>query len=659
MYANRLILIMLFIFLTGCGVSGHVTRDGEPVVDADLLLEGRFVSLTTKSDSSGYFRFPNVGAGVYEVSLDRLGSVTREVIKNTDLGGVKNVDFDIQTITTRDLSSGMVVGGVESNGTFTWKGIPYATPPVEELRWKHATDVESWEGEYLALADSEPCYQIAQISIDVPISKIGEAYGSEDCLYLNVWTPSFVSVPVGEDTRPVMFWIHGGGNSTGELAGYDGKMLAELYGVVVVTVNYRLGVFGWMSHPALRSGAEGALRQSNNYGVMDLIQALHWVQDNIAHFGGDSDRVMIFGESAGGFNVTALLASPYAEGLFQRAASQSGGFLWPDKIEAENYVDEGGGHNSSREVINRLLIADDSAEDEASARELQNEMSDSDIATYLRSKSPAQLLSIFDGGGFGMYEYATIIRDDIVIPDQDPAEFFASGLYHQMPIMLGTNRDEVKLFMAFDPEFTIGGWPAIIRDREYYALSAEYQSQIWKAKAVDETARRFTDVQGSSVFAYRFDWDEEPYLLFSNVAELIGAGHFVEIPFVFATPKKFPVASFTPFMFSPSSEKGRIELANSMSSYWAAFAYYGDPGRGMNDSEAVRWMPWDNGDDTDKMIVLDTLEDSGIRMSQEELTSVELNQKLKDETEFPKHHQKCRTYFKIYDADFWYQENCL
>ncbi|MBV1881936.1 MAG: carboxylesterase family protein [Pseudomonadales bacterium] len=663
MHANNFVLMLFFILLTGCGVSGHVTRDGEPMVNVELSMHGQHVSLSTTTNSNGYYRFQNVSAGVYNVSLDLPGSLTIEVIKKTDATGVNNVDFNIHSQTSRDLSTGTVVGSVESNGIFSWRGIPFATPPVDALRWKHAIPNQSWDGEYLALADSEPCYQIAQIFIDIPLSAINEAYGSEDCLYLNVWTPSFDSIPTDEDTRPVMFWIHGGGNTTGESALYDGKMLAEKYGVVVVTVNYRLGIFGWMSHPALRDGLQGSINQSHNYGVTDLILALHWVQDNITQFGGDTDRVMIFGESAGGFNVTALLASPLAEGLFHRAASQSGGFLWSETTTAENYEDEGGGNNSSREVINRLLVDDASASDAASARIIQNAMTHAEMATYLKNKSPEAILSVFDGGGYGMYDFATIIRDDIVIPDQDPADLFASGDYHQVPILLGTNRDEMKLFMSFDPEFTIGGLPAFIRDKEYYALSAQYQSDQWKVEAVDAAARRFTEVQGNKihgnkVYAYRFDWDEEPTLLLSSVSDLIGAGHFLEIPFVFATPEEFPMAAFDPFLFSPSSKDGRIALANSVSSYWAAFAYYGDPGMGMNDSEAVQWLPWDNGEGTDKMIILDTPEDRGIRMSQEELTLEGLAQKLKDETGFPKHSQKCRTYFKIYGDDVWHQDNC-
>ena len=653
------------------------------MVDAEVTLQGESVLLTTVTDSDGYYRFNDVDGGIYKVNLVLPGSTTIDIIKPTKNTSINGINFSIQTSTTRQLSSGTVVGSIENNGTFVWRGIPYATPPVEERRWQHAVAAQSWEEEYLALTNAQPCAQIADITIEVPLSKVGEVAGAEDCLYLNIWTPSFDSIPVGDETKPVMFWIHGGGNTTGGSSLYDGKMLANRYGVIVVAVSYRLGVFGWMSHPALRYGAADSITQSNNYGLTDIIRALHWVQENIGQFGGDTDRVMIFGESAGGYNVTALLASPYAEGIFHRAATQSGGFPWAEQTAAENYQEEGGAKYSSREIINRLLVNDNTATDVDEARILQDEMIDPEIELYLRSQSPEDLLSLFDDAAFGMYRYSTIIRDDIVIPDQDPFELISAGLYHQVPILLGSNRDEFKLFMAFDPEFTVGGLGFLIRDKNYYALTSHYMSQLWKATAVDKAARLFSavqgdSVQGNSVYAYRFDWDEQPTILFSDIAEITGATHSLEIPFVFATPNKFPSSDFFAVMLSPANKEGRVALANSMSSYWAAFAYTGDPGMGVNESEPVRWMPWDNDQETNKMIILDTpqgtlqatLQDKGIRMSQDELTLDSFRQALRDEAGFTNHDQKCRTYLRTFNndawyrylidsGDTWYQENCM
>ena len=208
------------------------------------------------------------------------------------------------------------VMGVEGKGeTWVWKAIPFAKPPVGALRWKAPRDPDPWTD---AREESEYCKPCAQYFFVGTLT-----YGSEDCLYLNVWRPR-----TSETNLPVYFWIHGGGNTLGTASSddYNGANLADRSNLVVVTVNYRVGPFGWFTHPALREGAPGSeLDDSGNYGTLDLVKALHWVRDNIEDFGGDPERVMIAGESAGAFNVLSLLVSPLAEGLFHRAMSESGG----------------------------------------------------------------------------------------------------------------------------------------------------------------------------------------------------------------------------------------------------------------------------------------------------------------------------------------------
>ena len=201
----------------------------------------------------------------------------------------------------RELSSGSIIGFETEQGADAWLGIPFAEAPVGELRWAAPRDPEPWTEARLAQAFASPCVQLA---VDMEGSGIDpEAnYGSEDCLYLNVYTPKGSSIETASRQLPVMFWIHGGGNSIGEASQFDGSLLANEQDVVVVTINYRLGPLGWFRHPEITGNGKTALDRSGNFGTLDQIKALTWTRDNISAFGGDPNNVTIFGESAGGPN---------------------------------------------------------------------------------------------------------------------------------------------------------------------------------------------------------------------------------------------------------------------------------------------------------------------------------------------------------------------
>src|SRR3989442_1683180 len=216
---------------------------------------------------------------------------------------------------------GGLISGVEADGVRSYKGIPFAAPPVGELRWKAPQPVVAWQGvrkcdEFGADCPQAP-YPQGSMYYSPPRNQ------SEDCLYLNVWTTARPS-----DRRPVVVWIHGGAltRGSGATRTYDGTAFSRK-GVVAVTINYRLGPLGYLAHPELT--AESPNHSSGNYGVLDQIAALKWVQKNIAAFGGDPNRVTIFGESAGSWSVNVLVATPLAKGLFHRAIGESGGQFGP------------------------------------------------------------------------------------------------------------------------------------------------------------------------------------------------------------------------------------------------------------------------------------------------------------------------------------------
>jgi para-nitrobenzyl esterase len=470
--------------------------------------------------------------------------------------------------------------------------------------------------------------------------------GREDCLYLNIFAPRFVpdEVPTGDARLPVMVWIHGGGNSVGDSSLYDGSHLALRHDLIVVTVHYRLGVLGWFAHRALRGPGASAQDRSGNYGTLDLIRSLEWVRDNIEAFGGDPGRVTIFGESAGGTNVFSLLLSPEAAGLFQRAISQSGGAWTHSMAQAENSVDapDPGRERSSHEVLVALLIGDERGGDRVAAEAALGEMNDQEVAAYLRGKSPSEVLSVFDASGLGgMYSLPALLRDGVVLPLAEPQDVFSNAdSYNAVPVILGTNRDEDKLFLLFSsPAVTrVFGIPIWLNQEGLYQATAEYRTLMWKATGVDEPASAMRAAQGPSVFAYRFDWDEEPSFLWYDFPKLLGAAHALEIPFLFGGLSLGPA---TRFVFDQSKRDGYQELSRRMMSYWAEFAYTGDPGRGR-DGGQLRWEPWGGPDaETPRFIVLDSEEGGGLRMTSEIVPRDEIVARVLNDARFQSWRERC------------------
>jgi para-nitrobenzyl esterase len=551
--------------------------------------------------------------------------------------------------TRRSTALGVVVGHAGSAGTHAWHGIPFAEPPVGALRWRAPVPAAAWTGEREALADASGCAQ-------PPLPLGGEANadgsaGSEDCLYLNVFAPAFApeAVPQGAARLPVMVWIHGGGNSIGDARIYDGGHLAAGQGVIVVAVQYRMGPFGWLRHAALRAdaGASDADR-SGNFGTLDLIEALRWVQANIAAFGGDPARVTVFGESAGGRNTYTLLQSPLAKGLFQRAIAQSGGISSPTLAEAENLASdpEPGHENSSNELLLRLLEKHRGAADRAAAQALAASLPPAELAAFLRERTPGEILAAYVGSlGMGMLRFPQIFPDGVVLPADAPEQHFPAGRYNQVPVIAGTNRDENKLFMAFDREY-VRLWFRVlpsVRDQERYDRDAEYQALAWKLNGADDPARWMRAVQGPSVYAYRFDWDELRKFLWVDWDEVIGAGHAVEIPFVFGD---FDIPLLASLMAEENLES-RHQLSRAMMSYWAEFAATGAPGRGRA-GDLPLWKPWDeSAPDRDRFLVFDSEAGGGIRMSSDAITGAQLVSRVMEDARFADAEERCAFLLKL------------
>lgn len=445
------------------------------------------------------------------------------------------------------VEQGLVSGAPGKNPDVrVYRGIPYAAPPVGDLRWKAPQPPAPWTDVRAATDFSSDCWQ-------TPYPPAAAIYQhkmrplSEDCLYLNIWT----TAKSAKDHLPVMFWIHGGGftRGAGSGAAYDGEFLARK-GVVVVTINYRLGIFGFFAHPALT--AESGHHASGNYGLLDQIAALHWVKKSIAAFGGDPDRVTIFGESAGSWAVSELMASPLAKGLFQRAIGESGGSFSPMTSLAD-------GEKAGEKLV-------------ASTQGTTN-----DVLKALRAVSAQDLLKA------GSSEVVRAIVDGFVLP-QNVYEVFAQGKQNDVPLLLGNNANEGTTLVPQGAGIKAAMFTEGAKTR-YGALAAQFL-KIYPADSDEEAVKSFYSAYRDQAFGWEMrTWariqtrtgHHPAYLYyFTHVApgptgQRLGAFHALEIAYVFGN---FP----WPFSWDDSDHK----LSDTISSYWVNFAITGNPnGEGL------------------------------------------------------------------------------
>jgi para-nitrobenzyl esterase len=479
---------------------------------------------------------------------------------------------------------GAVQGMEDADRTWVWKAIPFARPPVGELRWRAPQDPLPWEGVRRTTRFAEKCTQYSEV---VP----GQIGGTEDCLYLNVWRPRDA-----EAGLPVYVWIHGGGNSVGSastIPEYFGNRIAARSRVVFVSLDYRLGPFGWFTLPAFRDGASPE-DASGNFGTLDLVQGLKWIRQNIAAFGGDPDRVTVTGESAGGIDVLSLLISPPAHGLFQSAMSESGAALTRSVAE---------GDAAAQAVLERLLVKDSRARTPEEAGRVAAAMSPAAVRAYLRSIPDREILSMYRVFGMGMIDFPAIFRDGAVILANGYDALSTGDYPNKVPIILGSNADELKLFLRFTTPIP---WQS-----DLYQAASRYGSARWTVSAVDEVARRLTShPEQPPVYAYSFRWgtvDARGRSVLPNEwGRELGAFHSLDIPFFLGHDSVAMV--FQAFLFSWQNEPGRKALSSAMMRYLASFARTGNPNPAdvsLPGAALPPWEPWSRAPGGPKKIVFD------------------------------------------------------
>jgi para-nitrobenzyl esterase len=490
---------------------------------------------------------------------------------------------------------GAVRGFADADHTWVWKAIPYARPPVGELRWRAPQNPVPWTGIRSEHSFSAGCTQYKLFCANA-------IQGSENCLYLNIWRPRD-----GETGLPVYVFIHGGGNEMGnatQLPDYHGNRLASRSRMVFVSLNFRLGPFGWFTHPALRKG-QSDQDASGNYGLLDMIKALEWIRDNIEAFGGDPQRVTVTGHSSGGMDVLALLIAPGARGLFQRAMVQSGVARTSSVAEADLM---------SRSVVEQLLVADGTVKTHAQADAMAKAMSPSEAIAYLRSKSDRELLRTYGSTGMAAIANPDVLNDGAVIPVEGFGAF-ATGRYpSKIPIILGGNREELKTILVSSKTIPWRG--------ELYQAVVKYGSARWRAFGVDEIAHKLaTHPDQPPVYTYRFDWgapDAQGESVLPGVwGKRFGAFHGLGIPFFLGNDTIFGALQI--LLFTPANRPGRKALSAAMMEYLASFARTGDPN--PPGSSLPAWQPWSNEPGTMKAMVFDAQRDAlALSVSTEELT---------------------------------------
>ncbi len=436
------------------------------------------------------------------------------------------------------LSTGRLRGSALSPGGAVFKGIPYAQPPVGDLRWRPPAPVKPWSGAPSATVFGPPCAQNSNGRM--------LANSSEDCLFLNVWTADWPP----QSRKPVMLWLHGGGNYAGTASGanFDGESLARR-GVVLVTVNYRLTVFGFFAHPELTR--ESAHHASGNYGLMDQVAALQWVHDNIAQFGGDSANVTVFGQSAGAVDANVLMTSPLTKGLFHRVIAESGTVTRNPDAATLSMTALG--------AVMKVKSNPVSYSDAPALFEAESQGAEFGSLQHLRSMSTADLLKLVAGPQMSIGPANGIVVDGWVLP-KPPAQVFATGQEHRVPLLIGNNSRE-----RTPP-------PVAVEDLRR-AMQAMYEelgptaSLIYNDRAAEwvvDTMYRCPVVQqllwhapNAASFEYEFDRA-------APGREAIGAVHGTEVAYVFGA-------------LNPGYADADRAISSAMQQYWTNFAKTGNP----------------------------------------------------------------------------------
>ena len=531
--------------------------------------------------------------------MQRISSFILLILFSFYAAAAEGSEFTVET------SSGNAKGLIKE-GVINWDDIPYAKPPIGDLRWRAPQLLFNNYNNQIIPRDNNFCVQEPSDMGGAPGEE--KVSGTEDCLYLDVKAPKEAS----DQLLPVMFWIHGGGNTSGLKDIYNFSSLVKKEEVIVVSINYRLGPFGWFTHPSIQ-GLQSGLDKTSNFGTLDIIAALKWTQENIKKFGGDPNNVTIFGESAGGHNVLSLLVSKEAKGLFHKAISQSGYTTTFSIKEAYNPSQDSRTYKASSSYIFSKYI-------EKSNNPLYKGKLDMEEQRKILKDLDAHelfLLYIEDEKDNGGGSIPLITEDGITMPFEGMKSALANPKHlNSVPTIAGSNRDEVKLWLAaaeyfveLDESFVgnlVGVPKPVLKNKQAFEAFNYFRNTSWQLRGVDQPLSGMHSAGNKEVYAYRFDWDDHRRLLFADFAELIGAFHPSEIPLISGNDQL--VGNFD-FILYPAGPSKRFTEKNMMQ-FWSNFAKTGSPGASTNN---ISWTPFINEEGKKSLMIIDKRKELGMK----------------------------------------------
>ena len=514
-----------------------------------------------------------------------------------------------------ETSSGIVDGYKKGRVAF-WDDIPYAKPPIGDLRWKAPRKIINSKNKIISKEDN---FCVQRPSSLGGVDGDGDFVGTEDCLYLDVTAP----IKKTSNLLPVMFWIHGGGNTSGLKDLYDFNKMVKRHNVIVVRINYRLGPFGWFTHPSIQDYQSGK-DKSSNFGTLDIISALEWTKENIELFGGDPNNITIFGESAGGHNVLSLLVSENSRGLFHKAISMSGytTSINPNDAYKQSQKSSTSAHTSS-EIIKKIFATknynDDSYSEEDVRNILYNLTTDEFFQHYYNRET---------------YEEIPLLTSDgLVIPKIGLRDaLYEKDHINSVPTIAGSNRDEVKLWIGtaeyfvnleFSPVGSVLNIPKVkLKDEDAFEAFNYYRSNAWKIRGVDIPLKGLHASGNNNLYAYRYDWDDHRRYVVADFKKLIGAAHATEIPLLAGNSKLVGGYPLSDLIYPPGRSK--LFTSRNMMKFWTNFAKTGKPGKSTN---SVKWESIvNNGDLGNSYIILDSRQN--LKMNSEIKTFKSLAEEL-------------------------------
>lgn len=515
-----------------------------------------------------------------KMSAKKSGETT-VTVRSKDGHEKKSFTVVVAADLVRSTNYGKVEGTVVNSSCIAWFGVPYAKPPVGELRWRAPQEQDSWHG---ILQTKDKKGKAAQA---VTVTK---SEGSEDCLYLNIYRPN-----TEDGNLPVLVYLHGGSNISGS-ASKSFKNLAVNANAIVVSVEYRLGALGWLNLDALKTG--NPEEDSGNYGLLDIKKSLQWVQANISYFGGNAGNVTLSGFSAGGRNALAAMISPIMRGLFHKAVIFSGGMTTCT-------VDDG--QKSAKEKLAKILVRRGTYTSKKDALAWIEKASNDELRQFLYGLSTDEAACMYTYMGLKLSNAPQLFADGYVIPSEG-FDVISKGSYNAVPVIFGSASQEFSTYALnanyYDAELNADvikkGWGMISLIQNAKKFGSMYQSYYY----IEHNLEKFSSsgIQ-PPMYAYRFDWGNDADIVSDFHAQFLGSYHGLDIDFLCGIYKN-DFENYVTDLYTNDNSDGRSKLTSKMQRYIGNFLRTGNP----NGSGIKTWNPW-NGGQNMKVMVFDASED--------------------------------------------------